>query len=262
MNEKQLAEQFYSAHQWSVLNDPIEACTQRALALDSTLLKQVAKGEQPATIRLWECPQSLIVSRKEARLADFDSACDTLAQLGWPVSVRESGGTAVPHGPGILNFSLIFAQTKDQPLDLDAIYISLCEPIRNALRNLGLQSEYGETPGAYCDGRFNLNIDALKVTGTAQRVALSPANELGLYRAVLAQAMIMIEADPHDTTGIVNQFYQLAGGDNCYDPHASTSVDRHLAGHYPNGKLTQVIRQEILLALRDFNADIDPQLEF
>ncbi|AOT06906.1 lipoate--protein ligase family protein [Pseudoalteromonas luteoviolacea] len=252
MNEKELATQLYSAYSWSVLNEPIETSTERALEQDSILLMQVAKGIQPATIRLWECPQSLIVSRKEAKLPMFNDACDTLAQLNWPVSVRQSGGTAVPHGPGILNFSIIFAQTKSQPLDLDAIYIALCEPIRSALRSLGLQSEYGETPGAYCDGRFNLNIDSLKVTGTAQRVALSPNNEHGLYRAVLAQAMIMIEADPHDTTAIVNQFYQLAGADNRYDPHASTSVDRHLAGHYPTGQLTQVLRKEILLALEEF----------
>ncbi|KZN67815.1 lipoate--protein ligase family protein [Pseudoalteromonas luteoviolacea] len=252
MTEKELAKRLYQSHHWTVLNEPIAQNTEHALAQDAALLKQVAKGEQPATIRLWECPQSLIVSRKEAKLPFFAQACQTLSQLDWPVSVRDSGGTAVPHGPGILNFSLIFAQTKSQALDVDEIYIALCEPIRSALNNLGIQSEYGETPGAYCDGRFNLNIESLKVTGTAQRIALSPTNNHGLYRGILAQAMIMVEADPQHTTAIVNQFYRLSGADNLYDPAASTSVDRHLSGSYTPGKLTQVLRQELLLNIEGF----------
>ncbi|MCF2856711.1 hypothetical protein L1286_04470 [Pseudoalteromonas sp. SMS1] len=254
MTEKELAKRFYQAHHWRVLNEPLAQDTKQALEQDSLLLKQVATGELPATIRLWECPQSLIVSRKEAKLPHFELASHTLAQLDWPVAVRDSGGTAVPHGPGILNFSLILAQTKEATLNVDTIYIALCEPIRSALSNLGIQSEYGETPGAYCDGRFNLNIDALKVTGTAQRITLSGSNPYGLHRGVLAQAMIMVEADPHYTTGIVNQFYKLAGADNLYDPAASTSVDKHLTGTYPPGTLTEILRQELLLSVDSFSA--------
>ncbi|TQF66785.1 lipoate--protein ligase family protein [Pseudoalteromonas luteoviolacea] len=252
MTEQELVKRFYQTQHWSVLNEPLAQSTKQALEQDTLLLKQVAKGKLPATLRLWECPQSLIVSRKEAKLPHFELACNTLAQLDWPVAVRDSGGTAVPHGPGILNFSLIFAQTKEQALDVDAIYIALCEPIRSALSSLGIQSEYGETPGAYCDGRFNLNIESLKVTGTAQRITLSGSNPHGLHRGVLAQAMIMVEADPHYTTGIVNQFYKLAGADNLYDPAASTSVDKHLAGSYAAGKLTEVLRQELLLSVDNF----------
>ncbi|MBQ4811842.1 hypothetical protein A7985_13890 [Pseudoalteromonas luteoviolacea] len=252
MTEKALAKRLYQSHQWRILNEPIAQNTGKALALDADLLKQIAKGALPATIRLWECPQSLIVSRKEAKLPHFEQACQTLSQLDWPVAVRDSGGTAVPHGPGILNFSLIFAQTKAHTLDVDEIYIALCEPIRSALNSLGIQSEYGETPGAYCDGRFNLNIESLKVTGTAQRITLSPSNSHGLHRGVLAQAMIMVEADPQHTTAIVNQFYKLSGADNLYDPAASTSVDRHLSGSYTAGRLTEVLRRELLLSIEDF----------
>lgn len=184
-----------------------------------------------------------MVTRKETRLPRFAQACEHLAEQGWPVLVRESGGTAVPHGPGILHFSIAFAQPAQSTYDLDGVYQALCEPLRHALCGLGLRAEYGSVRGAYCDGRYNLVVDGLKITGTAQRLIASSVP--GIKSGILAQAMLMVDSDPVAGTDLVNRFYRLAGDDRRYDPTASTSVSERLRHPATGGELTQEVRSGI-----------------
>lgn len=218
---------FQSHHPWQWLEEPLNGDPVEALDRDTRRVKAIAQGEQGPLARLWENPRCLVVTRRETRLPQYDAACRTLAVQGWPVIVRESGGTAVPHDPGILHFSLAFAQGTDQRYDLDQVYQALCEPLRRALAELGLNADYGAVEGAYCDGRYNLRVDELKVTGTAQR--LLAARAPGVQHAVLAQAMLMVQSDAAAGTDRVNQFYELAGDRRHYDPTVSTSIEARLA---------------------------------
>jgi lipoate-protein ligase A len=212
---------------WRLINEPIAASSHAALKRDSELLKEVACGKRGATARLWEVPQCLVVTRKETRFPFFEQACMELQEQGWPVIVRDSGGTSVPLHPGIINFSIIFPKMGNDDFDLDEIYMALCEPIKRALQRLNLSAEYGETPGSYCDGRYNLNIGGLKITGTAQKIMVSPTNKKGIKQGVLAQAMLMVEADAVAGTYWVNQFYTRAGNNRQFDPLVATSI-KHL----------------------------------
>lgn len=226
--QKTITRLFQRPERWRLINEPVAEDPLEALQRDSNLLKEVAAGKRGATARLWENPQCLVVTRKETRFPEFTRASQALAEEGWPVIIRDSGGTTVPHHPGILNFSLIFPQLSAEPFDLDTIYMALCEPLRLALAKLGLNAEYGETPGSYCDGRYNLNVEGLKVTGTAQRLMVSPTHDKGISHGILAQAMLMVDADAQAGTDWVNRFYQLAGNDRRFDPLVSTSIKQLL----------------------------------
>jgi len=221
---EQVLELFQRQPRWRFIDEPLAADPLQALERDTFLLKEVASGKRGATARLWENPQCLVVTRKETRFPGFAEAREQLPKEGWPVIVRESGGTTVPHHPGILNFSLIFPQYPDIHFDLDTVYMALCEPIRIALKALHLDAEYGETKGSYCDGRYNLNVRGLKITGTAQKIMVSPPNDKGIKQAVLAQAMLMVDADAAGGTHWVNRFYELAGNERRFDPEVSTSI--------------------------------------
>lgn len=233
---------FKSQQRWRFINEPLSDSPESALKRDLELLKEVAAGKRGATARLWENSQCLVVTRKETRFPDFEMAKCQLESEQWPVIVRDSGGTTVPHHPGILNFSLLIPQTHEQSFDLDTVYMALCEPIRLALAELGLIAEYGETPGSYCDGRYNLNVDGLKVTGTAQKIMLSPPNHKNIKQAVLAQAMLMVEADAEAGTLQVNRFYKLAGNNRQFDPAVATSLYDLLSGDAEKGVLTERVR--------------------
>lgn len=251
MNQSNELKQLFSSQpRWRLINEPVAEDPAAALKRDTELLREVAAAKRCATARLWENPQCLVVTRKETRFPNFHQACERLGQEGWPVIVRDSGGTAVPHHPGILNFSLIIPQEQHQTFDLDSYYYALCEPLCMALATLGLTAEHGETKGSYCDGRFNLNIQGLKVTGTAQKIMVSPPNNKGVKQAVLAQAMLMVEADAAQGTAWVNRFYTLAGNERQFDPQVATSIADLLPDtDRKPGQLTLSLRQLIADAL-------------
>ncbi len=236
---------FTLPERWRLINEPLSDDPRQALTRDTELLREVSSGKRGATARLWEVPQCLVVTRKETRFPYYQQAVEILSDSGWPIIVRDSGGTSVPLHPGILNFSLIFPQTSSCSFNLDDAYMALCTPIRHALCRLNLNAEYGETPGSYCDGRYNLNVGGLKITGTAQRVMLSTSNKKGIKQGVLAQAMIMVEADAKSGTDWVNRFYQEAGSERRFDPNVATSIDALVDNQLAAGELTIQIRKLI-----------------
>lgn len=245
---------FSAQPRWRLIDEPISADPLEGLQRDTALLKEVAAGKRGATARIWENPHSLVVTRRETRFPTFKEAQAQLGEEGWPVLVRESGGTAVPHEAGIVHFSLMFRQDKLFQFSMDAVYEALCEPLQMALDALGLESGYGEVKGSYCDGKYNLVVDGLKITGTAQRIIGAKKSEDGVQRsAVLAQSMLMVESDPIAGTDVVNRFYQLAGSDRQFDPLVSTSVQQRLgerAADLAPGKLTLQVREQLARAFR------------
>ncbi|WP_210395946.1 lipoate--protein ligase family protein [Motiliproteus sediminis] len=241
MNPTDCIRLFQLQQHWLLRDDPLTTDTAANIAVDTHLLRKLQPGQGIA--RLWENPRSLVITRRETRLPRYSEACVTLAQAGWPVVVRDSGGTAVPHEPGVLHLSLIFTLPADYRYDLDLVYQALCEPIKRAFSALGVESEFGNVPDAYCDGRYNLIVNGRKITGTAQR--LIPLSGGG--HGVLAQAMINVTTDVETGNERVNQFYALAGDPRHYRSDASTSLDRELQ---PVPKaLAQRLRDEILRAL-------------
>lgn len=230
MTSSDITDLFKSQLRWRFIDEPLAKDPETALLRDAELLKEVASGKRCATARLWENPQCLVVTRKETKFPKFEKARLQLEAEGWPVIVRDSGGTTVPHKPGILNFTLFIPIAEGDCYDLDLVYMALCEPIRVALRELGLCAEYGETKGSYCDGRYNLNVEGLKVTGTAQKIMISPPNARNVKKAVMAQAMLMVDVDAVEGTYWVNRFYELSGGGRQFDPSVSTSIADLMVG--------------------------------
>ncbi|MGZ8066877.1 lipoyl protein ligase domain-containing protein [Aeromonas salmonicida] len=187
------------------------------LAQEQRWLRDCARDGQ-ARAHLWQAPQCLIVTRKDTRLPRYQAACEQLAGEGWPVHVRDSGGTAVPHGAGILNLSLLLPRTTT---DLGHYYRLLGAPLLTLLADHGLSGGYDFVPGSFCDGQYNLVIGGRKITGTAQRW-LAPGQ--GHNGAVLAQAMLLVAGDVDEGTRMASRFYELAGGELRFLAGTSTTL--------------------------------------
>ncbi|MFH1609243.1 MAG: lipoate--protein ligase family protein, partial [Candidatus Bipolaricaulota bacterium] len=79
------------------------------LALDEAILQEVAGGEAPPTLRVWRNPRCVVVGRGQRVEDEVDlAACE---RLQIPVLQRASGGGAVYHHSGNLNFSLYLPLT-------------------------------------------------------------------------------------------------------------------------------------------------------
>ncbi len=77
---------------------------EEALATDEAILRAVACGNAPPTLRLWRNRRCVVVGRSQDPEREAETAaCNT---FGVPVLRRCSGGGAVYHHPGNLNFSL------------------------------------------------------------------------------------------------------------------------------------------------------------
>jgi lipoate-protein ligase A len=176
---------------------------------------------------LWCAPPGFVVPRKLTRLSEWQSAL--AAQPAGSVQIRSSGGGLVPQGPGVWNLSLAFADPALQPRDAESIYLELCERLARALATLGIRAAPQAVPGSFCDGRFNLASGGRKLVGTAQAW-----RRIAGRQAVLAHAVIVVDADPVELTARANAFEATLGQPPPYRADALTSVaeaagDTHIA---------------------------------
>jgi octanoyl-[GcvH]:protein N-octanoyltransferase len=217
---------------------PTDHTPDQILAEEQGWLRDCARDGQPRA-HLWQAPQCLIVTRKDTRLPRYQAACEQLAREGWPVHVRDSGGTAVPHGPGILNLSLLLPRTA---ADLAHYYRLLGAPLLALLGEHGLEGSYDFVPGSFCDGQYNLVIEGRKVTGTAQRW-LAPGQDHG--GAVLAQAMLLVAGDVNEGTRMASRFYELAGGELRFLPDTSTTLANCIGWRGSEEQLVAQVRRRL-----------------
>lgn len=120
------------------------------LAAEEWLLMQ--SGDD--VFMLWRNAPAVIVGRNQNTLAQIDESF--VHERGIPVVRRLSGGGAVFHDLGNINFTFIQDATPSEGLD----FHRFTAPILDALRAMGVECAF--------DGRNDLVIDGKKFSGNAQ----------------------------------------------------------------------------------------------
>ncbi|WP_250455232.1 lipoate--protein ligase family protein [Caballeronia sp. ATUFL_M2_KS44] len=210
----------------SLPGDPLDA--------EEALLARAGAGH--AVAHLWTAPVSLIVPRSYQRYAPLADARAAFAQRGCPVRLRLSGGGLVPQGPGILNLSLAYPVRATMGALAEPVYLHLCGILADALNTLGVLTHYKAVEGSFCDGRFNLawgpGGDARKIAGTAQywrRVPHRPDEDDAPHYAVLAHAVLLVNADPIEINERANAFEAMIGSGRRYEEMKVVTVAQALA---------------------------------
>jgi len=223
------------------------------LAAETRLLSMAETGRSVA--HLWQAPQSLVVPRSYRRFPALESARAQFAEQGCRVFMRMSGGGLVPQGPGILNLSLAYRVRGSAASNSEAVYRHLCEVLRDALGAFGLQTHWEAVDGSFCDGRFNLAWgrpgEAQKLAGTAQYwrgVRMDGRGAHSSLYAVLAHAVLLVSADPHEINQRANAFEDAIGSGRHYQAGRVISVQQALCrtGLAPPDELME----SVLSALR------------
>lgn len=125
------------------------------LALEETLFDTLEEGADGLFL-LWRNAPSIIVGRHQCTAEEINAAF--VAERGIPVVRRNTGGGAVYHDPGNLNFSFIEHAHGASKVDF-ARYLS---PVCAALRTLGVEAQIS--------GRNDLEVQGRKISGSAQRL--------------------------------------------------------------------------------------------
>ena len=147
------------------------------MAVDSAILEAVAAGTQPPTLRLYGWQPFCLSLGYGQRVRDVDR--EALAQRGWDLARRESGGKAILHGDEI-TYSLCLP--RDHPLALSDViesYRRISRGLLRALEGLGLAAQarhQGESAGSGRLGpvcfetpsHYEISVGGRKLIGSAQ----------------------------------------------------------------------------------------------
>lgn len=190
---------------------PVSLTIEAGLQAEQDLLASVCAGDAEFGLLFWQpSDRALVMPRRLNRLPGFDHACEVSATAGWPVLLRETGGEPVPQSACTINIALVYAPPRSEG-DLNRIetgYRRLCDPICELLDELGGTSSLGEIDGAFCDGRFNVNLDGRKMVGTAQRWRQSQG---GQRPVGLVHGAMLVDDERESMVAAVNRFNAACG---------------------------------------------------
>lgn len=209
--------------------------------------------EGKSTAALWVGKRGLVAPMSYKRNLNLTEVCADFSSRGWPVRLRRSGGGVVPQGPGILNLSLAKPCEGPPGALAESIYEELCQVLAGALAGLGIKASARAVSGSFCDGRFNLAVigtrdkTSRKIAGTAQYW-----RHAGERHAVLAHALLIVDAEPAMLTLEANRFEAALGSGKSYERNALTSVseawqEAHPGHAVPNSLSTEL--RSLLVAM-------------
>lgn len=234
------------------MDDVERLTTEQGLQAELALLASVCDGERADGLLLWQpTDQALVMPRRMERLPDFSEGAAAAARLGWPVLLRETGGEPVPQSSATINVALVYAAPRvEGDLNrLERAYLRLCEPLCALVRRLGGQASLGEVPGAFCDGRYNVNIDGRKWVGTAQRWRQSRHHG---GPVVLVHGAMLMENQREEMIAVVNAFNEGCGLAQRCNPGSHLAFEERFAGVHAPGELQAALQAE-LAAIRELH---------
>ncbi|MBR0352727.1 MAG: lipoate--protein ligase [Oscillospiraceae bacterium] len=156
------------------------------LAFEEYVLNTFTQGD---ILILWQNDRTVVIGRNQCAEAEIDP--DYIRENGVNVVRRATGGGAVYHDLGNLNYSFITDRTESA-----SDPVNRCtKTVVDALRGLGLDAE--------ASGRNDILVEGHKVSGTAQRILGSRILYHGtlLFSADLDAAERALRVDPEKFAG-------------------------------------------------------------
>lgn len=148
------------------------------LAFEEYILTHRLTGDY---LLLWQNDNTIVIGRNQNAEAEINRTFVEEHQIR--VVRRETGGGAVYHDLGNLNYSFITDTGDTQKLEIPRF----TKPVVEALCSLGLQAE--------ASGRNDILVNGLKVSGTAQRI---------YHNRILHHGTLLFDSDPNAVAGALN----------------------------------------------------------
>jgi lipoate-protein ligase A len=143
---------------WRILPQ-VDSDIFRQLAIEEALAQVAGKLKDTNTIRFWRNHKSVVIGRLQC--VHKEVHIDFCNEKGIDIARRITGGGAVFHDKGNLNFTLCMIQKDvNVPRTLPDIYSKYLQAIASGLHKI-------QIPISYDDNGYCLRIGKKKVTGTA-----------------------------------------------------------------------------------------------
>ena len=145
-------------------------------AVSAAILRRVAAGEDPPTLRLWVPVRSVAFGRQDHARPGYRAAVAAVAELGFIPVERLAGGRAAVFHEGTIAFSWAMPEPRARETIADRFRM-MATLVAESLASLGLDARIGEVPGEYCPGEWSVNLGgARKVMGVGQRLIKGAAH--------------------------------------------------------------------------------------
>lgn len=160
-----------------------EAIRERAAldtAVSRALLRRVARGEEPETLRVYVPADVVAFGPQDTRAAGYGRATAAARAAGFEAIERLAGGRAAVFHGGTIAFSWTMPDTVPRE-DVMARFDEAADIMVRALRVLGIDARVGEVPGEYCPGQHSVNARGeRKLMGVGQRLIRGAAHVGGV----------------------------------------------------------------------------------
>ncbi len=202
-------------------------------AISRTILRRVAAGELPPTIRIHRPGNEVAFGRQDLASPGYEAAAEAARAAGFAAVERLAGGRAAVFHSGTIAFARSYADPRP-PKRTYARFEEMAGLIADALSGLGVDARVGEVPGEYCPGAYSVNArGATKLAGIGQRMIRGAAHMGG----------VVVASGGREIARVLEPVY--AALELEWDPATSGSVSEELGREADPGELEEALIAEL-----------------
>jgi octanoyl-[GcvH]:protein N-octanoyltransferase len=198
-----------------------------------TILRRVAAGELPPTIRIHRPGNEVAFGRQDVASPGYQAAAEAARSAGFAAVERLAGGRAAVFHQGTIAIARAYRDPQP-PKRTYARFEEMAGLITDALRDLGVDARVGEVPGEYCPGAYSVNARGeTKLAGIGQRMIRGGAHMGG----------VVIASGGREVARVLEPVYRALDLD--WDPATSGSVSDELAREVDPGEVEEALIAEL-----------------
>jgi octanoyl-[GcvH]:protein N-octanoyltransferase len=216
-------------------------------AVSRTILRRVAAGELPPTIRVHRPGNEVAFGRQDMASPRFEAAAEAARATGFAAVERLAGGRAEVFHEGTIAIARAYADPQP-PKRTYARFEEMADLIATTLRGLGVDARVGEIPGEYCPGAYSVNArGAVKLSGIGQRMIRGGAHMGG----------VVVASGAADVTRALEPVYEALGLE--WNPATSGDVSAELGRQVDPGEIEEVLIAELGRNYELVDAELDEE---
>jgi octanoyl-[GcvH]:protein N-octanoyltransferase len=198
-------------------------------AISDTILRRVAAGELPPTVRVHRPGREVAFGRQDIASPGYEAAAEAARAAGFAAVERLAGGRAAVFHEGTIAFARAYSDPQP-PKRTYARFEEMADLIADALRELGADARVGEVPGEYCPGAYSVNARGKsKLAGIGQRMIRGGAHMGG----------VVVASGGGEIARVLEPVYRALELD--WDPATSGSVSDEIGREVDTGEIEEAL---------------------
>jgi octanoyl-[GcvH]:protein N-octanoyltransferase len=214
-------------------------------AVSRTILRRVAAGELPPTIRIHRPGDEVAFGRQDLASPGYEKAAEAARAAGFAAVERLAGGRAAVFHSGTIAIARAYSDPQP-PKRTYARFEETADLIAATLRGLGVEARVGEVPGEYCPGAYSVNArGATKLAGIGQRMIRGGAHMGG----------VVVASGGREIAQVLEPVYEALELD--WDPATSGSVSEEVGHDVDPGELEEALIAELAKSYELVDSELD-----